>query len=64
MFKIKKAQSIVEYLLVFAGVVLAIIWGANQLGKESKGQMDKAGQALNKTNTTLANKLCGPGGCN
>lgn len=55
--KIKKAQSIVEYLLVFAGVVLAIIWGANNLGGKAKEQMQTATKAVNNTTSRMGSKL-------
>ena len=47
--KIRKAQSIVEYLLVFAAIVLAVLFGATKLGKAAKGQAATAGNVVNRT---------------
>jgi Flp pilus assembly pilin Flp len=48
-----KAQSIVEYLLVFGAIVLAVIFGAQQLGNSTKTQMTSASNVVTKVGTTL-----------
>jgi uncharacterized protein (UPF0333 family) len=49
-----KAQSIVEYLLVFGAIVLAVIFGAQQLGNSTKTQMAASSKTINKVDTTLS----------
>ena len=47
MLKAKRAQSILEYALLLAVVLLAIIYGANSIIKaRAKANMDTAGAIL------------------
>lgn len=52
-----KAQSIVEYLLVFGGIVLAVLIGAKTMADKAKEQMKTSGAVMNKANSTVADKL-------
>ena len=53
----KKAQSIVEYLLVFAGIVLAVLVGANMLAQGTKRNMTAANASLGVAATHLEQKM-------
>jgi hypothetical protein len=48
-----KAQSIVEYLLVFGGIVLAVLYGAKKLADANRTQMDNNAKVMNKTSNTM-----------
>lgn len=48
----QKAQSILEYVLLMAVVVLVIIYGANEVLKpKAKANMESAGKALDTAKT-------------
>lgn len=52
--KARKGQSILEYVLLLAVVLLAVIYGANNIIKEkAKKNMDTAGAILDKADTEL-----------
>jgi len=55
--KKKRAQSIVEYLLVFGGIVLAVLIGAKILADRTNEQMKTAGAVINKTSNVTDSKL-------
>jgi uncharacterized protein (UPF0333 family) len=57
MKKRTKAQSIVEYLLVFGGIVLAVLIGAKVMADKAKNQMDTAGAVMNKAESTMETRL-------
>jgi hypothetical protein len=44
-----KAQSIVEYLLIFGGIILAIMAGTKMMSQKTKAMMNTSGQVMNKT---------------
>lgn len=52
-----KAQSIVEYLLVFGGIVLAVLIGAKTMADKAKDQMKTAGAVMNKSSNVTHGKL-------
>jgi hypothetical protein len=53
--KLRRAQSIVEYLLVFAAIVLAVLFGANVLGTNARTNFTtSAGLTTNVTNRVAA----------
>jgi uncharacterized protein (UPF0333 family) len=52
-----KAQSIVEYLLVFGGIVLAVLYGAKKLADSNKAQMELNQKVVNKTANTINTTL-------
>jgi len=51
------AQSVVEYLLVFAGITLAILFGVKLLSGSAKDQQSKANSVLNTTNSKLGTAM-------
>lgn len=52
--KCKKAQTTLEYALLFTAVLLAVIYGANTVIKaKAKENMDVAGGILDKAKTEL-----------
>jgi len=54
----KRGQSTVEYLLVFVGVLLAVIFGVKSVLEPGvKGRMDNAGTALTNAGTKLTTSL-------
>lgn len=53
----RKAQSIVEYLLVFGGIVLAVLIGAKVMAEKANQQMETAGKVVNKTDDMVNAKL-------
>lgn len=53
----RKAQSIVEYLLVFGGIVLAVLVGAKVMATKANQQMNTAGDVVNKTDDVTRTKL-------
>lgn len=54
MRKARKGQSILEYVLLLAVVLLAVLYGANNIIKEkAKKNMDTAGAILDKADTEL-----------
>lgn len=54
MFRTKRGQSTLEYALLLAAVLLAVIYGANMIIKaKAKEQMDAAGGILDKAKTEL-----------
>lgn len=55
--KIRKSQSIVEYLLVLAGIILAVLWGANLLANRTRGQLQTSGDVVNATDNVIRTKL-------
>jgi len=52
-----KAQSIVEYLLVFGGIVLAVLIGAKVMADKAKTQMDTSGLVVNRGSSKTIDKL-------
>jgi len=55
--KKSKAQSIMEYLLVLGGIILAIVIGSKYMAQGAKGQMQTAGQLVNFSGNKVAEKL-------
>ena len=53
----KKAQSIIEYLLVFAGVTLAILYGVKVMTTKSKTHMDTTAGAIDKADERIRSVL-------
>ena len=53
----KKAQSIIEYLLVFAGVTLAILYGVKVMTGKSKSHMDTTAGAIDKADEHIRSVL-------
>lgn len=52
--KARKGQSILEYVLLLAVVLLAVLYGANNIIKDrAKKNMDTAGAILDKADTEL-----------
>ena len=50
----KRGQSILEYTLLVAAVVLAVVYGANKIINErAKANMDAADDILDKATTEL-----------
>lgn len=50
----KRAQSTMEYALLFAGVTVAILYGVSQMvTPKAKNQMNTAGSILEKSITEL-----------
>lgn len=50
----RKGQSILEYVLLLAVVLLAVLYGANNIIKDkAKKNMDTAGAILDKADTEL-----------
>ena len=43
-----RAQSVVEYVLVLGGIILAVVYGANLLSGKAKEQAGKTGKILDK----------------
>lgn len=48
-YKKTRAQSIMEYLLVFGGIVIAIMAGVKIMGNKTKGMMNTSGEVLNQS---------------
>jgi len=55
--KLRRAQSIVEYLLVFAAIVLAVLFGANVLGTRSRENFGTIANLTNNTTNRLVNRF-------
>ena len=55
--KLRRAQSIVEYLLVFAAIVLAVLFGANVLGNQSRQNFSAIANLTNNTTNRLAGRF-------
>lgn len=54
MRKARKGQSILEYVLLLAVVLLAVLYGANNIIKDkAKKNMDTAGAILDKADAEL-----------
>jgi len=54
----RKGQSTLEYLLLIAGLTLAILYGVKTvITPKAKLQMDTAGEALDATDTNLRTSL-------
>ena len=55
MLKRKKAQSTVEYVLLLAALVLAILYGITQvIAPKTTAQFDNAGNIMDRASTELA----------
>ena len=48
MIKKSKAQSILEYVIIFAAIIGAIILGARVIGNKVQGGFDKAGDVVGR----------------
>ena len=55
--KIRKAQSIVEYLLVFAAIVLAVLFGSKIMGDSTRGQMNSTKTNVDSVSDRLATQM-------
>lgn len=53
----KKAQSIVEYLLVFGGIILAVLLGAKMMAQKAEQQFNTSSQTLNRTADYVSQQL-------
>ncbi len=50
----KRGQSTLEYILLFAGLTLAILYGVSSVvTPKAKSQMDTAGEIVSKADTEL-----------
>ena len=56
MFRKKKSQSTLEYTLLLAGLILAILYGVSQgITPKARDQMDTAKQILDRSVNELVN---------
>ena len=55
MMKKSRAQSTVEYILLLAAIVLAILYGVTQLvAPRASGQLENAGNLMEQTTNTFS----------
>jgi len=58
LIKIRKAQSMVEYTLLLAALVLAFIYAASQIfGQKAESQANVAGNIFEKATNEVASKF-------
>jgi len=55
--KLRKGQSTMEYVLLFAGLTLVAIYAVNKIVTKTEAQADKAGDIITNSTTTLGNAV-------